>query len=173
MKNSGWHDDEVRKKNEKMGDEKESPHRFIEETVSLENACCGCYGLPSSCLLWKKCLHVILRLIGLWYFLLSFCVGFRFETWVNCVVLQIDRCKWSARWMQSRVRSSYAEPQPSLAIASRMQGQRYGKKKLRQLMSELRTHFKNFRTLLRTLFQQNHQNFGCFQCFVVNSSFWS
>jgi len=33
--------------------------------------------------------------------------------------------KWSARRTQSRARSSYAEPQPSLAIASSKQWQRY------------------------------------------------
>ena len=35
-------------------------------------------------------------------------------------------CKWSARWMQSRARSSYAEPQPSLVLAtSWLRVQRY------------------------------------------------
>ena len=32
----------------------------------------------------------------------------------------IDDDKWSARWTQSRARSSYAEPQPSLAMHLQM-----------------------------------------------------
>ena len=45
---------------------------------------------------------------------------------IPLVSLMIDNDKWSARWMQSWARSSYAEPQPSLVLAtSCLRVQRY------------------------------------------------
>ena len=39
---------------------------------------------------------------------------------LTCCLVDFSRCKGSARRMQSRARSSYAEPQPSLAVYSQM-----------------------------------------------------